>query len=169
MNDGCYAETLVRRKMTTGAILGMIGMTLFATAGLFLTFLNRFGVFVLVAAAIVIFIFYRFLRVEYEYIFVTGELQVDRIYSGSVRKAGPRIDVTNMERVEKVTDEALKELKSRPKTELLDYTSHVGTPEIYVIRYHDNAGSKFLLFEPDEKLLKTMWRTAPSKVKIPRE
>jgi hypothetical protein len=169
MNEGCYAETLVKRKMTAGAILGMIGMSLLVTAGLVLTFMNRFGVFALVAAVLVIFIFYRFLRVEYEYIFVTGELQVDRIYSGSVRKAGPRIDITNVERVERIADEALKELKSRPKGEVLDYTSHIGDPEIYVVRYHDNMGSKFLLFEPDEKLLKTMWRSAPSKVKIPKE
>lgn len=169
MNEGCYAETLVKRKMTAGAILGMIGMIVLLTAGLLFTFVNKYGVFLLVVSAIVVFIFYRFLRVEYEYIFVTGELQVDRIYSGSVRKAGPRIDITNMERVEKITEEALKELKSRPKGEVLDYTSHIGEPEIFVIRYHDNMGGKYLLFEPDEKLLKTMWRSAPSKVKIPKE
>ena len=168
MQEGCYAECVVKRKMTAGAILGLIGMTAFITAGLLLTLAYKWGAFVLVAAAILAFIFYRFLRVEYEFIFVTGELQVDRIYSGAVRKKGPRIDITSTESVEKITEERYRELKRQGKPKVVDYTSGMKDTEIYELVYSDGSGLHSFLFEPDEKLLKTMWKTAPSKVHIPR-
>ena len=162
--DGCYAEGIVKRRMTIGAILGMVGMIALMTAGLFFAMVNPWGVALLVIAALLIFIFYKYLRVEYEYIFVTGEFQVDRIYSGAVRKKGPRVDMSSVESVGPVEEERIS--RADRKT-VLDFSSHQKDALVYEIVFRDNNGQKFLLFEPNEKLLRTMWRYSPSKVRLP--
>lgn len=168
MNDGCYAEGIVRRRMSVGSIVAMIGMIVLVTAGLLLTLVNRWGVILLVLSAILVFIFYKYLRVEYEYIFVTGEFQVDKIYSGSVRKKGPRIDMSSVERVERANEERIRDARASGNVRVQDFTSHEKDADSYMIVYRGNTGQCILLFEPNEKLLKTMWRNAPSKVVLPQ-
>ena len=150
--------------MTIWAILGMMGMIALMTLGILVTLINKWGVVVMVIAALLIFIFYKFLRVEYEYIFVTGEFQVDRIYSGAVRKKGPRVDMSSVESVGPVEEERISRADRKA---VLDFSSHQRDVIVYEIVFRDNDGQKFLLFEPNEKLLRTMWRYSPSKVRLP--
>lgn len=170
MSDGCYAESIVKRKMTGKAILALVGLILAATAALVFTLVSRWGVLALVAVAIVIFISYKFLRVEYEAIFVTGELQIDKIYSESVRKKGPRVDMSDIQSVEEMNEAQLENAKRDAKIVIEDYTSHQkDAGQAYTVIYNQKGAQHYLLFEPTEKMLRTMWRTAPSKVHAPRE
>ncbi|MBO4412174.1 MAG: hypothetical protein J5794_08330 [Lachnospiraceae bacterium] len=167
--EGCYAESGVSRKMKPAAVLALIGMTALITGSLLLTLVNQWGALLLAASVIAAFIFYRYLRVEYEYIFVTGELQIDKIYSGSVRKPGPRVDMSDVESVEPVKEEALANAKASGRVKIEDYTSHRDEYPAYMVVYRGKEGVSYLLFEPNENMLKTMWRHSPSKVRIPKE
>ena len=169
MNDGCYAESIVKRKMTWKAVLALLGFIAAGTAALLFTFANRWGVLALVAVALLVFIFYKYLRVEYEAIFVTGELQIDRIYSESVRKKGVRVDMSDVRCVEKATEEAIANAKRDPKVRIEDYSSHMAGANVYAVTYNLKGETHYLLFEPTDKMLRTMWRVSPSKVKADRE
>lgn len=92
MAEGIYAETLVKRKMAWWAVLAYVAMGLGIFVSLLLIITGTYmmiGGIMAAVVGIVIFITWRFLKVEYEYIFVTDELQIDRIYSGESRKKGP--------------------------------------------------------------------------------
>lgn len=168
MADGIYAETLVKRKMTWWGILGYIlmGIGVFCAALFIVIGEFMIGGILVVVVGITIFILWRFLKVEYEYVFVTDELQIDRIYSGETRKKGPRITMSNIESVDYATEEVIRKLKEDSAIKIQDFTSHEKETVIYVIRSADQNGAVATLFEPSEKLLATMERVSPRKVHI---
>lgn len=163
MYEDCYAECLIKRKRSTASVLGFIGLLVLVIAAFLLILTSPgIGAVVFVAAGICVFIFYRYLRVEYEYIFVQGELQTDRIYSESVRKKGPRIDFSCVTSVEPLTPNRMASL-NRTKTE--DYSSHYKDHPKYIITYEQAGPTKYFIFEPDANLLEKMARAFPSKIK----
>ena len=168
MADGVYAETYVKRKMAWWAVLAYVAMCLGIMIALSLIITGVYmlvGGVMIVIVGILFFITWRFLRVDYEYIFVTDELQVDKIYSGETRKKGPRVTIGDTERMEKTTREEMKKQKDGGAV-IEDFTSREKNAEIYALRYSKNGEVHYLLLEPGEKLLATMARISPSKIKI---
>lgn len=168
MQDGVYAETLVKRKMQAWAGLVMVFMILGILFAVTLIIIGQglIGGIAAVVVGISIFLFYRFLKVEYEFIFVTDELQVDRIYNQSLRKAGPRITIGDIESVEPMREGFVEEQRKNPNVVIQDFLSHLDAGTPYVVRYSKNGKMYCLLFEPSAELLAVMKRMGPRKVQI---
>lgn len=166
MNNDIYAEWLVKRKKPGYAILVYIGSVLMVLIGLIASVLNAFGFIVLLLAIGGAYFLNIRMNVEYEYVFVTNELSIDRIFAQKSRK---RVQNLEMQKVEKVISTRSHEYdfaKNNPKLKIVDYSSGKADADTYAIVYAGNEGQAVYLIEPNEKILKCMKHAAPSKVKI---
>ena len=93
-----YTEVLVKKQQTgkDKAIKGVLIFftVLFAAAGIMM---NPLILLLALVLGIVDYIFIPKLSVEFEYLYVNGELDIDRIYSQSRRKRAASYELSNME------------------------------------------------------------------------
>lgn len=91
MNE-MYAEWLVKRKSPAYTMLIKIAMGILCVIAFFLSISPVFGIFgviILLAAVAATYFVFRNSEVEFEYLYVTGTLSIDRIYGRSKRKKRP--------------------------------------------------------------------------------
>ncbi len=168
---GLYAETCVKKRMTIGTFMAELGL-IFAVVVIFifsfiLGSVSMVGyVAMLVASALFIGLFYILPRfnIEYEYIFVDGQLDFDLIMGGNKRKRGLRIDFEN---VEVMAPERSHELDSynRQQFVLKDYSSRdKESPDRYVIFYRLGEKLTKIVFEPNDKILGCIKQKSPRKL-----
>ena len=88
MNE-MYAEWLVKRKAPAYMMLVKVLMVLVCVVAFFIAvspLLGIFGILVLFAAAAAAYFVFRNSEVEFEYLYVTNQLTIDRIYGKTKRK-----------------------------------------------------------------------------------
>ena len=141
-----YTEVLVKKQQTgkDKVIKGVLIFftVLFAAAGIMM---NPLILLLALVLGIVDYIFIPKLSVEFEYLYVNGELDIDRIYSQSRRKRAASYELSNMEILAPYQSEG---------------QGH--KPYAFVIS-KDNA-MQMVIFEPDEVMLKDIRNRAPRKV-----
>lgn len=158
-----YAEAGVKRKETaksmilrTLLVFGIIvGGLLMFTGGLF----GILGIIIVVA---MVFLFPR-LNVEYEYVFVDGQIDFDRISGKSKRKTLLRID---MEQVDIIAPDGSHSLDSynHIQCERKDFSSGDKNAKPYII-IATKENKKFrIAFEPTEKMLSMIKQKNPRKL-----
>ena len=160
-----YSELLVKKKRTAKDNLikyGLIGLTaLLAAAGLFL-------MPVLLIAAIVVGVAAYFIipgtDLEFEYLFVNGELDIDKIMAKTKRKKVKTLNLQEADLMAPLNSHRMDYYNGNQKLKVLDFSS--GDPEHkrYAIIMRDGGETCKIIIEPDEALAKTMRNCAPSKV-----
>ena len=160
-----YSELLVKKKRTAKDNLikyGLIGLTaLLASAGLFL-------MPVLLIAAIVVGVVSYFIipgtDLEFEYLFVNGELDIDKIMAKTKRKKVKTLNLQEADLMAPLNSHRMDYYNGNQKLKVLDFSS--GDPEHkrYAIIMRDGGETCKIIIEPDEALAKTMRNCAPSKV-----
>jgi len=166
MNDDIYAEWLVKKKDTKLAPLFYLAAGILILLCLVLMTKSSWASIGLVAVVIGIMFGKRFLKVEYEYVFVTNELAVDRIYGQESRKTIRKVEMSKVESVEPTDPNRNSTAIEQKGVTLLDYSSGEKDAKTYTISFADQNGRFLMVFEPNEKLLRAMWRCSPSKVHI---
>lgn len=101
-------------------------------------------------------------RIDYEYIFVDGQIDFDRILKGEKRKTMKRID---FEKVEVVAPEKSHALDSYQNGTIYDYSSGISSDKHYIVVHLGEKGLERIRFTPDEKMLEKMKMKARSKMK----
>ncbi len=166
MNNDIYAEWLVKRKKPGYMPLVYIGLGLLVVIGLIASILNPFGFIVFLAAIGAAYFVNIRMHVEYEYVFVTNELSIDRICAQKTRK---RVQNLEMQKVEKMVSTKSHEFdfaRNNPKLKIVDYSSGQKDANTYGITYSGSEGQVVYIIEPNDALLKCMKNAAPSKVVI---
>jgi hypothetical protein len=158
-----YAEAGVKRRdtmLTLGLralmILGcVLGVLLMLLGGLF----SIVGVVIIAA---IVFLFPK-LNVDYEYVFVDGQIDFDRITGKARRKTILRID---MEQVEIVAQEGSHALDGYTyvQYEKKDFSSGDRSKKPYIIIANVEDKKYKIFFEPTEKMLTLMKQKSPRKV-----
>ena len=158
-----YAEAGVKRKddaknlalralLVVGIIIGVLLMLMG----------SYFGIGGIVLVVVLIWLFPK-LNVEYEYVFVDGQLDFDRITGKSRRKTMLRIDLEN---VEIVAPQGSHSLDGYSNTQLMnkDFSSNDKNNKPYIII--GNVGDKKyrIAFEPSEKMIMMMKQKSPRKI-----
>lgn len=166
MFDDTYAEQIIERKREPFVIPAIIAAVILLFVCIWLSTLGDFGFIAPCAWILGVMIGWRYLHAEYEYIFVENELTVTKIYSQRVRKRMLKLPIGEIRSVDRVTQVPGAEAKNRQDPEVLDFTSGYGTGPVYGISCAWEGKSRTVLIEPNEKLLKAMWRAAPSKVHL---
>lgn len=162
-----YLEELVKRKWTTkdrAVRILLIALTVILILGAF--FVQYILVFPAIAICIAdIFIFPRF-NIEWEYQYVNGELDVDRIINKAKRKRRESIDLDRVEIIAPAVSHHLDYYNNNRNLKEVNYTSNDPEREkqVYAMIVADENSLKKVLFEPTEKMLRDMRTRAPRKV-----
>ncbi len=158
-----YAEAGTKRK-DNGKILGLRALLILGVAiGVILMLLG--GVFGIAGVVLVVAMIYFFpkLNVEYEYVFVDGQIDFDRITGKAKRKTLLRID---MEQTEIIAPQGSHALDGFTYVQLInkDFSSGDKNVKPYIIIASVEDKKYRIAFEPSEKMLAMMKQKSPRKI-----
>ena len=162
-----YTEVLVKKQQTgkDKAIKGVLIFftVLFAAAGIMM---NPLILLLALVLGIVDYIFIPKLSVEFEYLYVNGELDIDRIYSQSRRKRAASYELSNMEILAPYQSHQLDSYKKNQSIKRYNYSSGIEGqgPKPYAFVISKDNTMQMVIFEPDEVMLKDIRNRAPRKV-----
>lgn len=158
-----YAEAGVKRIDNTKTLILRILMILGIVIGVFMVLIGSFfSVIGLVLIVVMIFLF-PMLNVEYEYIFVDGQFDFDRIFGKSKRKTALRVD---MDQIEIIAPKGSHELDSYNNINAinLDFSSGNKSVKPYIIIAVLENKKYRIAFEPTEKMLSMIKQKSPRKL-----
>ncbi len=158
-----YAEAGVKRKETTKSMALRILLIMGVVIGVLLMLVgNYIGIIGIVLVVAMVFLFPR-LNIEYEYVFVDGQIDFDRITGKAKRKTVLRID---MEQVELVAPEGSHALDgyTHVQFEKKDFTSGDKNAKPYIIIANKEDKKYRIAFEPSEKMLSMIKQKGPRKL-----
>ena len=160
-----YSELLVKKDKTAKDSLlkyGLIVLTVLAVfAGLIITPL---ALIVAVALGIACYFVIPKTDVEYEYLFINGDFDIDMIMSKTKRKKVKSFKLSESDLAAPLDSHRMDYYNGNQNMKVLDFSS--GNPEhkrFGVITRLDGNLCKIIL-EPDEALAQAMKNSAPSKV-----
>lgn len=166
MNKDVYAEWLVKRKKSPWKIPFYIGIVVLFLIAFYVSMISPFGFIALLAAAAAAYFGSARLKVEYEYVFVTNELSIDRILAQRSRKLMKKIDMQKVEKMASMKSHEFDYVKGNNQVKVVDYSSGNSDANTYGIAYSDETGKFVYVIEPNDNLLKCMKSAAPRKVII---
>lgn len=155
-----FAEYLVKKQPTGSEkiknIMSIIGMIILTAALLVLGIMLRGGIinFILLIFALVsgvaTFFTIRNTKVEYEYTFTNGDLDIDKIIAQSKRKEMLSVQVGKFTDFGKYTENAPEETADMT---VVMATDNIASHEWYADFPHEDYGNCRLIFCPDERML----------------
>ena len=104
------------------------------------------------------------LEVEYEYLYVNGELDVDVIYSKQKRKRAAGYDMQDLEILAPTGSHALDSYVNGQKTKVEDYTSGKPEQKSYTLVFNKESARTIVRLELDDVILNDIRRISPRKV-----
>lgn len=161
-----YVELLVKKKKTPkdSILKGLMiaGIVILVLIGLVIPL-------VLIAAiALGVLAYFKMpgLDLEFEYLYVNGELDIDKIMSKVKRKRVGSFDISKAEMVAPVKSHELDYYRQSKDLKVVDCSSGDDHANVYGMVIKDEKGMKLVLFEPNQEILDDMRRIAPRKVKF---
>ena len=158
-----YAEAGVKRKDTASTtalrVLMFLGVFISLLLIMFGGLLSYLGIIIIVA----VFFLYPRLNVDYEYVFVDGQIDFDKIVAKSKRKTVLRIDFEQVEIMAPYNSPALDSYK-HIQMEKKDFSSLRKESKPYVIIASSGSKKLQIFFEPTEKMITMIKQKSPRKV-----
>lgn len=162
-----YTELIVKRKTPVSdqvkKVLLIVATVLIAFVGLFVT---PFGLIALIAIGVADYFLIPRFDLEFEYLYVNGELDVDRIMSKTKRKRARSLDLEKMVLMAPVNSHELDYYNHNNSIKLVDFSSGEPDHKIFALIMQSDKGLEKILFEPNDVMLNDIRRIAPSKVKL---
>ncbi|MDD3279427.1 MAG: DUF6106 family protein [Lachnospiraceae bacterium] len=160
-----YTEVLVQKKFTGKDMaikVGLIFLTvLLAVAGLLIIPWFLIGA---VALGVVDYIFIPRLSVEFEYLYVNGELDIDKVFSRAKRKKAGRYDLSKMEIMAPANSHRLDSYNNNSAIKLVDYSSGMEDAKVYAMIIPAEKELQKVMFEPNDVMLQDIRMKLPRKV-----
>ena len=156
-----YTEQLVKKRtdMKDIAIKALLtALTIVSILAIFMFPMAIIAPVIMIAADIIMF---RRLDVEYEYIYVNGELDIDKIMHKERRK---HLFTANLNEMEVLAKSGASELDAFKNVKTADYTTRQPEAKVYEMVLLIKGEKIKVLFEPNEEMLEGIWMTAPRKV-----
>lgn len=162
-----YAETIVRKKMTTGTLFFRIFVVLFAvfiSVGFYL-YLQSLSAILILLVGFLTYIIFRGTDLEYEYLYVNGQLDIECIYSKKKRKSAKSFNFDKLEVMAPLKHQKILAYEHRTDLKEFNFTSGYENRDIYVAILVGQTGKLGrLYFEPSADMVKAMYSHTPSKV-----
>lgn len=165
MNE-TYAEAGCRRLNNTKIMLKKAGC-IAAVVLLFLLgilMMNSLILFVGVVGIVLLVLFLPNFNVEYEYVYVDGQIDFDRIAAKSRRKTLLRIQMEQVEQVAPAGSHALDSYQHIRDIKVKDFSSGDPNAKVYEMIHREGEKTTKIRFEPSEKMLSCMKMKAPRKI-----
>lgn len=162
MMSDFYTEQLVKKQMTMKDVFIKALLVALAIVSVFVVLMFPVAIIVpVIVIAVVVFLIRR-LDVEYEYLYVNGDLDIDKITHKAKRK---RVFSTNISNMELLAPEGADELNQYRNARVVDLSSGMADAKKYVLVVAENGQVTRLVFEPNESIIEGMFLMAPRKVK----
>ena len=160
-----YSELLVKRERTIKDSIIKYGLIVLTVIAVIASLISTPLIWIAaIALGIACYFVIPKTDVEYEYLFVNGEFDIDMVMAKSKRKRVKSFNLSEADLVAPLNSHRMDYYTGNQNMKVLDYSS--GNPQhkrFGVITRLDNATCKIIL-EPDEALAQAMKKTAPSKV-----
>lgn len=162
MND-YYTEHLVKRKTTGGTVLKKAGLIALTILTILLQTRIPFAMLLTIGMLVLDVFMFRGMDLEYEYLYVNGDLDIDKIMAKSKRK---RIFSTNVGELELLAPTGSSELRLIQVKKTYNYSTMVPGNKTYELIVNQKGQKIKVIFEPNETILKGFKMLAPRKVII---
>ena len=166
MND-TYCEMIIKRKMTSGGLLARF-FAIVATTLVILLGLLVLGVYGLIAGFFLVWldmVIFRNTDVEYEYQYISGDLDIDVIYGRTKRKRARKFDMRKIEVLAPINSDKIKSIQGNRHVKVCDYSSGYTDRKKYAFITTMEEGEIIkVVFEPTEAMVNAIKFVAPSKV-----
>ena len=160
-----YCEHLVKKETTAKDTIIKYGLKALVIV---LALLGLFGNVIFLLAAVVFGIVAYFVipktDLEYEYLFVNGEMDIDMVMAKSKRKKAQTIDMAEVDLIAPLTSHRMDYYNNNQKMKVLDYSSGNAEHKRFAVITRDKTGSIKVIIEPDERMANAIKNSAPSKV-----
>ena len=163
-----YRELLIKRESQTSDKLfmaGLIVLTVLAAAAV--VFVTPWAAIALIALCVFDYFKFPSFNLEFEYLYVNGELDVDKIMSRKSRKKAASYNLAdNMELIAPWDSHEMDYYRKGHQGKVVDFSSGRADAEVYAMVYGGEKGTEIVLLEPDKAMLADMQRLAPRKVHV---
>ena len=158
-----YTEYLVKQKPSGKTYAIKAALIAVTVCTFLLMFSIPFGFFIPMIMIFVDVFMFRRLDLEFEYLYVNGDLDIDKIMAKQSRK---RVFSTNVKDIEIMARVGYAELKPYERLKTIDCSSAMPNHKIYGLVANYKGQNVMILFEPNEIIVKGMRMLAPRKVLV---
>lgn len=163
MNNEAYAEWLVKKKapVYAFAVKGLMGFL--CLISVFLALTTMLGIIIMTVVGAATYFVFRNLNLEYEYLFVSGQLTIDKIMGRSKRKKAWEGNLEEIQIIAPSDSYLLKDYETS-NMKVMDFSSGNQGAKTYAIIAQSGANASKIIFEPNDKMLHCFKQMAPRKV-----
>lgn len=158
-----YVEQLVRREAATKATLiknVCLGVTIAMIIG---TFFIPILLFVAIILLVVDYFMLKFDRIEYEYLYLNGGFDIDKIIAMTKRKQVYSFHVNDVIIAAPVNS---PEVRPYQNMKPIDFSTGIVSETVYKVILNKDGQNVAILIEPNVKILNGMKMMAPRKIFI---
>lgn len=157
-----YTEQLIKKRTDGKDIAMKILLIVVTVISFFIAFFLPFLILLPVVMIVVDVLLFRRLDVEYEYIYINGDLDIDKVMHKEKRKHMFSLNVNDLEML---APEGAFQLQSYRTGKVYDYTSgDASSQNRYVLVFTKSGETGKLIFEPNKDLVEGFFMLAPRKV-----
>ncbi len=160
MNDA-YAEAGVKKQENAASMALRVLMIIGIILGVYFMMLGGFFSIAGIALVVVLGIMFPRLHVDYEYVYVDGQLDFDKIIGKAKRKTILRIDFDQVDIMAPANSHSLDQYANIEKK---DFSSGAKDSKPYAIIAKQGEKKIKILFEPSEKMIELIKQKAPRKI-----
>ena len=160
-----YSELLVKKKQTGKDLVvkyGLNALTVILHIGRVI--LNGHLQDTAIALGVACYFVIPKTDLEYEYLFVNGELDIDMIMSKSKRKRVKSLQLAEADLVAPLNSHRMDYYNGNQKMKIMDFSSGIEDHKRYAMITRDSGETCKVILELDDALANTMKNSAPSKV-----
>ena len=162
-----YTEEIVKKEKTMkDTVIRVLLIAGTAVAVLSLMVLGWLSIILIIAFAVADYFVLPTLDLEYEYLYVNGEIDIDKIMSKQKRKRVFSGDVASLELLVPSQSHELDHYRTRTDIKKNDFSSGKKDAKTYTMILKKDQGMEMVTFEPGEVMLKDMKRMAPREVHL---
>ena len=160
MND-FYTEQLIKKRSDMKDVLKKVLLIAITIVSAAIVLVIPIGIIIPIIMIVVDIFVFRSLDVEYENLYLNGDLDIDKIMHKEKRK---RMFSTNVSDMEIMAPANSAELNSYKNARVYNYTSGNPDAKVYEMIIVSSGETKRLIFEPNEASVEGIWMMAPRKV-----
>ncbi len=156
-----YTEQLIKKQTSMKDMVVKAILVSVAIVSVLIVFIFPLGLLVpIIVIALVWFAMTR-MDVEYEYLYVNGDLDIDKIMHKSKRK---RVFSANAKEMEILAPIDAPQLSQYHNAKIMDLSSRAADTRKYAMIVARGGGLEKLIFEPNDTIIEGLFMMAPRKV-----
>lgn len=158
-----YTEQLVKQKTKMSSIVAKAALIAVTAVSVFVALMFPLAMILPVIMVVVDVLMFRRFDLEFEYLYVNGDLDIDKIMAKQKRK---RVFETNVRNLEVIAPTGSIELQQYQRTKTYDFSSGREGAKTYEMVTTSQGQTVKIIFEPNQTILEGMKMLAPRKVFI---